>query len=38
MKWAVYEGIINGDAGYLKPAGTATRAEAAAMFHRYLEG
>lgn len=38
MEWAVYEGIINGDAGYLKPAGTATRAEAAAMFHRYLEG
>ena len=37
LEWAVYEGIMNGEAGNLKPTGTATRAQAAAMFHRFLE-
>ncbi len=37
MQWAVGAGIINGDAGALKPAGNATRAEVAMMIMRYLE-
>jgi len=37
MEWAVYEGIITGSAGKLMPTGSATRAQAAAMFHRFLE-
>ena len=37
MKWAVYNGIITGSDGKLVPGGSATRAQAAAMFHRYLE-
>lgn len=37
MKWAVTKGIISGDnAGKLNPKGTATRAEAATMFQRFL--
>ena len=37
MKWAVTQGIISGDnAGRLNPQGTATRAEAATMFQRFL--
>ena len=36
MKWAVGEGIITGDAGRLQPRGNATRAQAAAMFQRFL--
>ena len=39
--WAVAEGIINGskenDATYLQPKGTATRAQAAAFFHRLAD-
>ena len=38
LKWAVYEGIINGDGGKLLPKGTATRAQAAKMIHYFLEG
>ena len=37
MKWAVGAGIINGSNGKLNPQGTATRAEAAAMFQRFME-
>ena len=37
MKWAVGSEIINGDNGNLKPQGKATRAEAAAMFARFME-
>ena len=36
MKWAVGSGIITGDAGRLMPQGNATRAQAAAMFERFL--
>lgn len=36
VKWAVGEGIITGDAGRLLPKGNATRAQAAAMFQRFL--
>jgi len=37
MKWAVSLGLINGrDDGTLDPKGTATRAEAAAIFQRFL--
>ena len=36
MSWAVGHGIINGtDSGALSPGGTATRAEVAAMLHRF---
>jgi len=37
LEWAVYEGIITGDGNKLMPKGNATRAQAAAMFHRFLE-
>ena len=38
MRWAVSEGIIEGDEnGAVTPAATATRAQAAAIFMRYLE-
>lgn len=38
MRWAVAVGIIKGNAdGTLKPKGTATRAEAAAMIMRFIE-
>ena len=37
LAWAVSEGIINGDDGYLKPQGTATRAQVAAVLQRYIE-
>ena len=36
MKWAVGEGIINGDDGKLVPLGNATRAQIAAIFYRYI--
>lgn len=39
MKWAVSTGLINGrDDGTLDPKGTATRAEAAVIFHRFFGG
>lgn len=37
MLWATVEGIIEGDAGALNPTATATRAQAAAMFMRFIE-
>ncbi|MBQ9967319.1 MAG: S-layer homology domain-containing protein [Oscillospiraceae bacterium] len=37
MKWAVGAGIITGSDGKLMPAGNATRAQAAAMFARFME-
>ena len=36
MKWAVGAGIINGSGSKLDPQGSATRAQVAAMLHRYL--
>ena len=38
MQWAVAEGILNGDAGRLKPVDSATRAEFACIVMRYLKG
>ena len=37
MKWAVGEGIITGSDGKLMPQGKATRAQAAAMFARFMQ-
>ena len=37
MKWAVHQGIMQGSGSRLNPKNTATRAEAAAMFQRFLE-
>ena len=38
MRWAVAAGIIKGtDKGEINPAGTATRAEFAAMLHRFAQ-
>ena len=38
VKWAVGNGLINGYGdGTLKPQGTATRAEVAAMLHNFIE-
>ena len=39
MRWAVSEGITEGDeTGAVNPTGSATRAEAAAIFMRFAEG
>lgn len=39
MRWAVSEGIIEGDEnGMISPTATATRAQAAAIFMRFIEG
>lgn len=37
MKWACGTGLINGISGKLVPAGTATRAQTAAILHRFCE-
>ena len=37
LQWACGEGIITGDGGKLMPQGSATRAQAAAMFARFME-
>lgn len=37
VSWAVAEGIINGADSKLLPAGGATRAQVAAILHRYIE-
>jgi|GEM_PF-2036130 len=37
MKWAVSRGIISGDGSNLDPDGTATRAQIAAILHRFIE-
>lgn len=36
MAWAVEEGILNGTDGRLAPTATATRAQTAVIFYRYL--
>ena len=39
VRWAVSEGIIEGDEnGFISPAATATRAQAAAIIMRFIEG
>ena len=38
LQWACGEGLINGANGKLMPADHATRAQVAAIIHRYLEG
>lgn len=37
MAWAVNTGLVKGDSNLLYPNGTATRAEIAAMLHRFAE-
>ena len=37
MDWCVSEGILQGDGDALDPTGTATRAQIAAIFQRFLE-
>lgn len=37
MAWAVNTGLVKGDSNLLYPKGTATRAEIAAMLHRFAE-
>ena len=37
MRWAFGEGILQGSNGKLQPSGLATRAQLAAMLHRYLK-
>ena len=37
MQWAVAEKLINGSAGKLMPTGNATRAQVAAILHRFVE-
>ncbi len=37
MAWAVNTGLVKGDSNLLYPNGTATRAEIAAMLHRFVE-
>ncbi len=36
MRWAISNGVIAGSNGYLTPTNNATRAQVAAMLHRYL--
>lgn len=37
MQWSVAEKLINGNAGKLMPTGNATRAQVAAILHRFVE-
>ncbi len=37
MSWSVAEGLVNGSDGRLLPGGYATRAQIAAVIHRFLE-
>lgn len=37
LSWAVSEGLINGASGRLMPKGDATRAQVAAILHRFVE-
>ena len=37
MSWASFEKLIQGDGNKLMPAGNAERAQAAAIFHRFME-
>lgn len=36
MNWAVGEGLMQGSGNYLSPQGDATRAQVAAILHRFL--
>lgn len=38
MQWAVGEGLVQGSAGRLTPGGSASRAQVAAIVHRFCEG
>lgn len=38
MQWAVGEGLMQGSAGWLTPGGSASRAQVAAIVHRFCEG
>lgn len=37
LQWTVAEKLINGTAGKLLPTGNATRAQVAAILHRFVE-
>ena len=37
LEWAVSEKLVNGSAGKLMPTGNATRAQVAAILHRFVE-
>ena len=37
LSWAVAEGLVKGTAGQLLPKGSATRAQVAAILHRFVE-
>ena len=37
LGWAVAERLVNGASGKLMPKGYATRAQVAAIFHRFVE-
>ena len=37
LGWAVAEGLVNGASGRFMPKGNATRAQVAAIFHRFVE-
>ena len=37
LSWAVAEGLVNGASGRLMPKGDATRAQVAAILHRFVE-
>lgn len=37
MAWAVGSGLISGDGGALNPAGSATRAQVAAILMRFCQ-
>lgn len=37
MRWAVENGVINGDNGKLSPQGQATRAQVAQMLKNFIE-
>lgn len=37
MQWSVAEKLVNGSAGKLMPTGNATRAQVAAILHRFVE-
>ena len=38
LNWAVGQGLVNGAGGKLLPQANATRAQVAAIIHRFLEG
>ena len=37
LSWAVAEKLVNGSEGRLLPTGNATRAQVAAILHRFVE-